>query len=142
MTRDSLTTLRHRLSRASSLAGTALLVLVLGAALTACGDENGGMGLEPPSTAGSINDQNLMADDNPIELNVGDVFDGQELVLSASSSDAGVATASVSDTTLTVDPQNGGSADVTVTAENDAGTAEQAFTVNVDLPDGPAPPAP
>lgn len=142
MTSDSLTTLRHRLAHALSSAGAILLVFVLGVALTACGDETGGMGLEPPTTAGSISNQSLMADDDPIELDVGDVFEGQELTFSASSSDTGTVTASVSGTTLTVDPQNGGSATVTVTAENDAGTAEQSFTVNVDLPDGPPPPAP
>lgn len=140
MTSNSLATLRHFLSRTSSLAGAILLVLVLGVALTACGDE--GMALQPPRVAGSINNQNLMADDPPAEFNLGSVFEGQELTFSASSSDTGIATASVSDTTLTVDPQNGGSATVKVTAENNAGTAEQNFTVSVDLPDGPPPPAP
>jgi hypothetical protein len=138
MTSDSLATLRHCLSRASSLAGAILLVLVLGVALTACGDE--GMALQPPTMVGSIDNQSLNANDNPVEFNVGDVFEGQELTFSASSSDTGVATASVSDTTLTVDPQSGGSATVTVTAENDAGTEEQSFEVSVDLPDGPQPP--
>jgi hypothetical protein len=140
MTSDSLATPWHRLAHPLSSAGTILLVFVLGIVLTACGDETGGMGLEPPSPVGSINNQSLMADDDPIEVNVGDVFEGQELTFSASSSDTGVATASVSDTTLTVDPQSGGSATVTVTAENDAGTGEQSFEVSVDLPDGPQPP--
>lgn len=139
MTSDSLTTLRHRLSRTSSV-GAILLVLALGVALTACGDDNGGMGLEPPSVVGSIDNQSLLADDDPVEFNLGDVFEGQELTFSSSSSDTGTATDSVSGTTLTVDPQNGGAATVTVTAENDAGTEEVSFTVDVNLPDGPPPP--
>jgi hypothetical protein len=128
MTSDSLTTLRHRLSRAPSV-GAILLVLALGVALTACGDD--GMALQPPTIAGSIDNQSLNANDNPVEFNLGDVFEGQELTFSASSSDTGIATASVSGTTLTVNPQSGGSATVTVTAENNAGTEEVSFTVDV-----------
>jgi hypothetical protein len=138
MTSNSLATLRHFLSRTSSLAGAILLVLVLGVALTACGDE--GMALQPPTIAGSIDNQSLNANDNPVEFNLGDVFEGQELTFSASSSDTGIATASVSGTTLTVNPQSGGSATVTVTAENNADTEELSFEVSVDLPDGPQPP--
>jgi len=140
MTSDSLTTLRYRFSRASSSVGTVLLVLVLGIALTACGDDNGGMGLEPPTIVGSIDNQSLLADDDPVEFNLGDVFEGEELTFSASSSDMGTATASVSGSTLTVEPQNGGTATVTVTAENGAGTEELSFEVDIDLPDGPPPP--
>jgi hypothetical protein len=140
MTNDLLITLRHWLARALSSAGAVLLIFVLGAALAACGDETGGMGLEPPAAVGSIANQSLNADDDPVEFNLGDVFEGQELTFSASSSDSGTATASVSGTTLTVDPQNGGSATVTVTAENDAGAEEVSFTVDIDLPDGPPPP--
>lgn len=121
-----------------------LLVLVLGVALTACGDDDdGGMGgmVEPPSVAGSIQNQNLLADDDPVEFDASSLFDGSELTFSASSSDGGVATASVSDSTLTVDPQNGGTATVTVTAENTEGTADTSFDVNVDLPTAPDPPS-
>jgi len=139
MTSDSLTTLWHRLSRASSSVGAVLLVLVLGVALTACGDE--GMALQPPTIVGSIDNQSLLADDAPVEFNLeGDVFQGEELTFSASSSDTGTATASISGSTLTVEPQNGGSATVTVTAENNAGTEELSFNVDIALPDGPPPP--
>lgn len=140
MTSDLLTTLRNRLARAPST-GAVLLVLVFGVALTACGDE---MVLQPPSRVGSIDNQSLLADDAPVEFNLDDVFEGQVLTFSASSSDTAIATASVSSSdggaTLTVDPQNGGSVTVTVTAENDAGTEELSFNVNIDLPDGPPPP--
>lgn len=143
MISDSLTMLRHRSARVLSSLGPLLLVLVLGIALTGCGDDNGGMGLEPPSIVGSIDNQDLKADDNPVEFDLGTVFEGEELTFSASSSDSAVVTASVQGTTLTVDPQNGGPATtVTATAENDAGTEEQSFTVSVDLPDGPGPPSP
>jgi hypothetical protein len=47
---------------------------------------------------------------------------------------------SLDGTTLTVDPQDGGSATITVTAQNDAGSAETTFEVNVDLPTAPDPP--
>lgn len=142
MISDSSTTLRYRLVRALPSAGAVFLVLVLGVALTACGDENGGMGLQPPSAVGSIDNQALMANDDPAEFNLDDVFEGQELTFSASSSDTGVVAASVEGTTLTVDPQSGGSATVTATAENEAGTEEVSFAVDIDLPDGPPPPAP
>lgn len=98
------------------------------------------MQLDPPSVVGSIDNQSLLADDDPIEFSLGDVFEGEELTFSASSSDTEAVAASVSGSTLTVDPQNGGSATVTVTAENDAGSEDVSFTVDVDLPDGPPPP--
>jgi hypothetical protein len=121
------------------------LVLVLGLALTACGDDDdGGPGPPPmlsePEVAGSIDNQDLVADQDPVEIDISDLFDGEELTLSASSSDSGVATASVDGTTLTVDPQNGGTATVTVTAENDAGSADTSFEASVILPTGPDPP--
>lgn len=134
------TSLSRRLPRGLSTAGTMLLVLVLGLALTACGDDNGGMGLEAPTVAGSVDNQSLLADDNSVEIDVSGLFDGEELTLSASSSDSGVAAASLDGNTLTVDPQNGGAATITVTAENDAGSAETSFEANIDLPRAPDPP--
>jgi hypothetical protein len=121
-----------------------LLVLVLGAALTACGDDgDGGMGgmVEPPTVTGSIENQSFLADDDPAEFDASGLFDGGELSFSASSSDENVVAASVSDSTLTVNPQNGGTATVTVTAENAEGTADTNFQVNVDLPSAPGPPS-
>jgi len=121
-----------------------LLVLVLGLSLAACGDDDDGMGggmeLSPPDVVGSVDNQNLEADDDPVEVDISGLFDGEELTFSASSSDSGVAAASLDGNTLTVDPQNGGSATVTVTAQNDAGSADTSFEVNVDLPTAPDPP--
>lgn len=120
------------------------LVLVVGLALTACGDDDsggGGMGLDPPQTTGSIDNQSLVADQDPVEIDISGVFEGEEISRSASSSNSDVATVSLDGTTLTVDPQDGGSATVTVTAENDAGSAEATFEVNVDLPVAPDPPS-
>lgn len=134
------TSLSRRLSRGLPTTGTMLLVLVLGLSLTACGDDNGGMGLEPPTVAGSVDNQSLLADDNSVEIDISGLFDGEELTLSASSDSEDVAAASLDGNTLTVDPQNGGTATITVTAENDAGSAETSFEANIDLPVAPDPP--
>lgn len=141
MISDLSTTLSRRLSGGLSTTGTVLLLLVFGVFLTACGDDNGGMGLQPPSVAGSIDNQSLVADDAPVEFDVSGIFEGEELSFSASSSDSEVASASLDGTTLTVSPQNGGSATITVTATNDAGSEETSFSVNVDLPAAPDPPS-
>lgn len=140
MISDMSTSLSRRLSRGLPTTGTMLLVLVLGLSLTACGDDNGGMGLEPPTVAGSVDNQSLLADDNSVEIDISGLFDGEELTLSASSDSEDVAAASLDGNTLTVDPQNGGTATITVTAENDAGSAETSFEANIDLPVAPDPP--
>jgi hypothetical protein len=144
------TKLWDRLSRGISTAGTVLLILALGVALTACGDEDDvmGPGMEPspPSVVGSIENQDLVVnDENPDvddteEIDISGVFEGEELTFSASSGNSGVATASVDGSTLTVDPDNGGSATITVTAENDAGSTDTSFEVSVTLPNAPDPP--
>jgi hypothetical protein len=148
---DAPTTLWHRLSRGISRAGTVLLILALGATLTACGDDSdmtGGMNgddLSPPSVANSIGDQELVVNDDEDTddtetIDVSGVFEGEELTLSASSGDSGVAAVSLDGNTLTVDPDNGGSTTVTVTAENSAGSADANFEVSVVLPPGPGNP--
>ncbi len=91
----------------------------------------------PPTITGTVEDQTL---------NVGDTFtadvaglftdpDGDALTFAATSSDAAVATASVSGDTLTVEAVAEGSASVTVSA-TDTGdlSAEVAFTVTVEQP--------
>ena len=91
----------------------------------------------PPTITGTVEDQTL---------NVGDTFtadvaglftdpDGDALTFAATSSDAAVATASVSGDTLTVEAVAEGSATVTVSA-TDTGdlSAEVAFTVTVEQP--------
>lgn len=145
---DVSTTLWHRLSRGLSTAGAVLLVLVLAASLTACGDEDDIVGpqVDPPSVASSIDNQELVVNDENPEvddteaIDISGVFDGEELTFSASSSAPSTASVSLDGTTLTVDPDNGGSTTVTVTAENDAGSADTSFEVSVVLPPAPDPP--
>ena len=140
MISDTSTLLFRRLSRGLSTAGTVLLVLVLGVALTACGDESGGMGLEPPSVTGSIDNQSLTTDDASAEIDISGVFEGEELTFSASSSNSDVASVSLDGNTLIVTPENGGMATITVTAENDAGSEDTGFDANIDLGTPPDPP--
>lgn len=149
---DVSTTLWHRLSHGLSRAGAVLLVLALAASLTACGDDsdvtgppNGG-DLSPPEVTGSIDNQELVVNDDNDDvddteaIDISGVFDGEELTFSASSDDPGTASVSLDGTTLTVDPDDGGSATVTVTAENEGGSADTSFGVDVILPPGPDPP--
>ena len=145
---DVSTTLWHRLSRGLPTAGTVLLVLALAVALTACGDEDiaGPPPLDPPSVTGSVDDQELVVNDENDDvddtetIDISGVFDGEELTFSASSDDPSTASVSLDGTTLTVDPDNGGSTTVTVTAENDAGSESESFEVSVILPPAPDPP--
>ena len=145
---DVSTMLWHRLSRGLPTAGTVLLVLALAVALTACGDEDiaGPPPLDPPSVTGSVDDQELVVNDENDDvddtetIDISGVFDGEELTFSASSDDPSTASVSLDGTTLTVDPDNGGSTTVTVTAENDAGSESEPFEVSVILPPPPDPP--
>ena len=146
---DVSTTLWHRLSRGLSTAGTVFLVLTLAVALTACGDEGvvePEPPLDPPEVTGTIDDQELVVNDDNDEVDdtetvdISGVFDGEELTFSASSDDPSTASVSLDGTTLTVDPDNGGSTTVTVTAENDAGSGSESFEVSVILPPAPDPP--
>jgi predicted small lipoprotein YifL len=146
---DVSTTLWHRLSRGLSTAGTVLLVLTLAVALTACGDEGvvePEPPLDPPEVTGTIDDQELVVNDDNDDvddtetIDISGVFDGEELTFSASSDDPSTASVSLDGTTLTVDPDNGGSTTVTVTAENDAGSGSESFEVSVILPPAPDPP--
>ena len=146
---DVSTTLWHRLSRGLSTAGTVLLVLTLAVALTACGDEGvvePEPPLDPPEVTGTIDDQELVVNDDNDDvddtetIDISGVFDGEELTFSASSDDPSTASVSLDGTTLTVNPDNGGSTTVTVTAENDAGSESEPFEVSVILPPPPDPP--
>lgn len=146
---DVSTTLWHRLSRGLPTAGTVLLVLTLAVALTACGDEGvvePEPPLDPPEVTGTIDDQELVVNDDNDDvddtetIDISGVFDGEELTFSASSDDPSTASVSLDGTTLTVDPDNGGSTTVTVTAENDAGSGSESFEVSVILPPAPDPP--
>jgi len=91
-----------------------------------------------PMVANAISNQQLTAGGNPFtrDLNAAPaVFndpDGDALTYSANSSANNIATASVAGNTLTVTPVSGGSATITVTAnDNKGGTTPTTFTVTV-----------
>ena len=67
-------------------------------------------------------------------VDVSGYFTGSGLSYAATSDTTGVATVSVSGTTVTVRGVAAGSAIITVTARNTAGSAEQTFTVTVSVP--------
>lgn len=119
-----------------------MLSLLLASLLlwTACGDDSvSPRVITPPSVESPIENQQINVDADPITIDLSSVFDGDDSGFSynASSSDAGVATAAVSDATLTVSPVNGGTAEITATASNQAGAANAMFTLQVNLPDPP-----
>jgi len=119
-----------------------MLSLLLASLLlwTACGDDSvSSRVITPPSVESPIENQQVNVDADPISVDLSSVFadDDSGFSYNASSSDAGVATAEVSDATLTVTPVNGGTAEITATASNQAGAANAMFTLQVNLPDPP-----
>ena len=70
------------------------------------------------------------------EVDLSDVFDGDDLEFTETSDDATVATANISGTTLTITAVGPGSATITVTAKNDAGSEDHDIEVTVP-DDGP-----
>lgn len=136
------TRIRTTLSRALPRVGTFLLAAAVLVSLSACGDDDdGGSGMEGPLVNQSIDSRTLTADQEPVEVNLGSVFSGQNLSYTAMSSNSDIASASVSGTTLSVTPQNGGNTTVTVGAQNDAGETDTSFDVTVNLPEAPGPPS-
>jgi len=107
------------------------------ALLTAC---DGGGGVDPPEVAGSISNQELVAGEDPTELELNPLFSGEELTFSVSPSDSGIIDLTISGSTLVLDPLDGGEETVTVTGENDAGRAEVSFDVTVNLANPPGSP--
>lgn len=104
----------------------------------ACGDDSVSTRIEPPSVESPIENQQLTADADPLTVDLSTVFGSDDsLEYSTSSSNTDVATANVSEATLTVDPVGGGTAEITATASNDAGSANASFTLDVNLPDPP-----
>ena len=104
---------------------------------TACGD--GATGPQPaanrsPVTVGTIPAQEVNVG-QPVTVNVSAYFsdpDGDALSYTPASSDAGVATASVSGSTVTVAGVTAGAVTVTVTARDPRGlSAQQSFAVTV-----------
>jgi len=85
--------------------------------------------------------QSVTADQGNVDVvNLNDVFSGENLSFQVSSSASEVVSASTDGSTLTINPQNGGTAAVSATASNDAGSAQTSFDVEVTLPDAPGAP--
>jgi hypothetical protein len=91
--------------------------------------------LRPILVDQAIPDQSYSGDDGPASFDLSGVFDvpsGVEITYSGSSSDPSVITASVSGTTLTVDPQAaGGTATVEVVASHRGDETDSTFGVEV-----------
>ena len=115
------------------------------AVLVACGGGDSGPVDPPdppvqpnraPATVGTIPAQSLVVGGEPATIGVSANFsdpDGDALTYSAASSDAGVATASVSGNNVTITPVAEGSATVTVTATDPDGlSANQSIAVTVE----------
>ena len=122
--------------------GTFLLGLALVVSLSACGDDDdGGSGMNAPTVEQSISDQSATADQGAVEVaDLNSVFSGENLSFQASSSDSEVASASIDGGTLTVTPQDGGTATISAVATNDAGEANTSFGITVNLPEAPGAP--
>jgi hypothetical protein len=123
-------------------AGAVLLGLAVAVSLSACGDDgNGGSGMQGPTVEQSISSQSVTSDQGTVDVaDLSNVFSGENLSFQVSSSASDVVSASTDGSTLTINPQNGGSAAVSATASNDAGSAQTSFDVEVTLPDAPGPP--
>ncbi len=116
----------------------ASLVLV-----AACGDDGvSPRVIQPPTVEASIDNQTVLADAEAFTTDLSTVFgdDDGSFNYSVATSNADVATAAVSETTLTVTPVGGGTAEITATASNTAGSANAQFTIQVNLPDPPTRP--
>ena len=85
---------------------------------------------EPPSVVGAIPDISLEAGDSR-QMDVASSFSGRSLVFSAVSSDAGIASAAISGSSLTIEGIRKGASRVTVTAANDASSASFEIGVTV-----------
>jgi hypothetical protein len=121
-------------------AGAVLLGLAVAVSLSACGDD-GGSGMQGPTVEQSISSQSVTSDQGTVDVvNLNDVFSGENLSFQVSSSASDVVSASTDGSTLTINPQNGGTAAVSATASNDAGSAQTSFDVEVTLPDAPGAP--
>ncbi len=123
-------------------AGAVLLGLAVAVSLSACGDDDdGGSGMQGPTVEQSISSQSVTSDQGTVDVaDLNNVFSGENLSFQVSSSASDVVSASTDGSTLTIDPQNGGSAAVSATASNDAGSAQTSFDVEVTLPDAPGAP--
>lgn len=97
--------------------------------------------MNAPTVEQSISDQSATADQGAVEVaDLNSVFSGENLSFQVSSSDSEVASASVDAGTLTVTPQDGGTATISAVATNDAGEASTSFGITVNLPEAPGSP--
>ena len=87
--------------------------------------------LDAPRRVGRLDDVTLVKGQTPHPVEAEDAFSGDLLIYSASSSNPGVATVSVSGSVVTVTPVVAGMTTVTVTARNGGGDADQTFKVTV-----------
>lgn len=122
--------------------GLPLLLMFLLAATGCDGGGTSGDGDESPRVENEIQDQDATAGGEIIEIDLSPVFSspsGASLSYSASSSDSSVVQVETSEALLRVIPQEGGEADVAVTATNDSGEATDSFAVMVfaDPPERP-----
>lgn len=99
--------------------------------------------MQGPTVEQSISSQSVTSDQGAVDVaDLNNVFSGENLSFQVSSSASDVVSASIDGSTLTINPQNGGSTAVSATATNDAGSAETSFDVEVTLPDAPGAPNP
>ena len=133
--------------------GLGTLLILLTVSLVACGgngDDNGAVtpdppGLDPPELIGAFDallfepESSLSEERSELvkELDLTDIFEGDELSYSATSEDAGVVSVSVDEAVATVAPEGGGETTLTFTAENDAGEESDTVTATVNLPSPP-----
>ena len=97
--------------------------------------------MQGPTVEQSISNQSVTSDQGAVDVaDLSNVFSGENLSFQVSSSASDVVSASTDGSTLTINPQNGGSAAVSATATNDAGSAQTSFDVEVTLPDAPGAP--
>ena len=87
--------------------------------------------LSAPDLAGGLPNAALCVGGAPFELDLAGRFEGEQITFSVVSSAPGVATAVIAGTRLTVSPVTEGTAMVTVTASNPAGTASGEVAVRV-----------
>jgi len=127
-----------------------LTAAVVVALAVGCGDDGGSSPTSPtpttpttpanraPATSGSIPSQTLTAGESAM-VDVAQYFidpDGDALTYAATSSNATVAAVSVSASTVNIDAQDAGEANVTVTARDPGNmSATQQFSVTVEAPD-------
>ena len=86
---------------------------------------------DPPTAVGRLDNVALRVDGAPHAVEVAAAFGGTALTYTATSSNPAVAAVTIADAVVTVTPAAGGTTTITVTAENRAGRAAQAFTVTV-----------